>query len=111
MTDAFESAVRRIVEGQIRGFIKEHPSILDGVDWYKPRGGDKAQTLVGSLSKRIVRDLTCPSTKARLAEALLALETGEPSDDADGTVAVASPPGVEPNLASGGRGLNMETPK
>ena len=77
--DPLEKIIRPIVEGQIRGFIKEHPSILDGVDWYKPRH-DKATTLIGSLSKRIIRDLACPVVRARLAAALLEPPTGESSD-------------------------------
>jgi hypothetical protein len=65
-----ERIIRPIVEGQIRGFLKEHPAIVDAVDWYIPRS-DKAQTFVNSLSKRIVRDLTCGINAARLAAALL----------------------------------------
>lgn len=64
-----ERIIRPIVEGQIRGFLKEHPGIAEAVDWYKPRD-DKATTFVNSLSKRIVRDLTCGTTTARLTEAL-----------------------------------------
>lgn len=64
-----ERIVRPIVEGQIRGFLKEHPGIVDAVDWFKPRD-DKATTFVNSLSKRIVRDLTCGNTTARLTGAL-----------------------------------------
>jgi hypothetical protein len=45
-----ERIIRPIVEGQIRGFLKEHPKLVDAVDWYKPRK-DKAQTFVGSLAK------------------------------------------------------------
>lgn len=66
-----EKVVRPIVEGQIRGFLKEHPGIVAAVDWYKPRT-DKVTTLVNSLSKRIVRDLTCGPTAARLKKALQA---------------------------------------
>lgn len=73
-----EKIIRPIVEGQIRGFIKEHPSVLDGVDWYKPRD-EKATTFVNSLSKRIVRDLTCGTSAARLAKALSGTRTGTPS--------------------------------
>lgn len=65
-----EKIIRPIVEGQIRGFLKEHLPIVEAVDWYKPRA-DKAQTLINSLSKRIVRDLVCQTTRARLAAALL----------------------------------------
>lgn len=68
--DKLERVIRPIVEGQIRGFLKEHPQIVEAVDWYKPRD-DKATTFVNSLSKRIVRDLVCQVSKARLAAALL----------------------------------------
>jgi hypothetical protein len=65
-----EAIIRPIVEGQIRGFLKEHPVIIDAVDWYKPRT-DKAKTLTSSLSKRIVRDLACGITSARMAAVLV----------------------------------------
>ena len=73
-----ERIIRPIVEGQIKGFLKEHPKIVDAVDWYKPRT-DKSVTFVNSLSKRIVRDLTCGTVSARLATALSGTLTGEPS--------------------------------
>lgn len=71
--DKLERIIRPIVEGQIRGFLKEHPPIVEAVDWFKPRK-DKATTFVNSLSKRIVRDLTCPICRARLAAAKRRLE-------------------------------------
>lgn len=72
---AVEKIIRPIVEGQIRGFLKEHPPIVEAVDWYKPRK-DKALTFTNSLAKRIVRDLTCPTVRARLAEAFAGTPTG-----------------------------------
>jgi hypothetical protein len=78
--DALEKIIRPIVEGQIRGFLKEHPKIVEAVDWYKPRD-DKATTFINSLSKRIVRDLTCGNSAARLAAALL-----EPMAEAQPTI-------------------------
>lgn len=77
MADALEKIIRPIVEGQIRGFLKEHPPIVEAVDWFKPRS-DKAVTFVNSLSKRITRDLLCPITRARLAAALLESSAGAP---------------------------------
>lgn len=77
--DDLEKIIRPIVEGQIRGFLKEHPPIVAAVDWYKPRQ-DRAVTFTNSLSKRIVRDLTCRLTAARMAAALLASPTEEPSN-------------------------------
>lgn len=71
---ALEKIIRPIVEGQIRGFIKEHPSILKGVDWYKPRT-DKEKTLINSMAKRIVRDLVCGMTSARLEAVFVAPPT------------------------------------
>ena len=77
--DKLEKIVRPIVEGQIRGFLKEHPVIVEAVDWY-PSRKDKTQTFINSLSKRIVRDLTCPMVRARLAEALLETATEAPKN-------------------------------
>lgn len=74
-SDRLLAIIRPIVEGQIRGFLKEHPAIVDAVDWYKPRLSStegRAQTFTGSLAKRIVRDLVCRSTTARMAAALSA---------------------------------------
>jgi len=88
---AIERIVRPIVEGQIRGFINEHPEILRGVDWYKPRS-DKAATLLGSLAKRIIPDLASEGTARRLRAALLQSNLGAPSPPADGTTAVAGAP-------------------
>ena len=99
MTDPLEAIIRPIVEGQIRGFIKEHPSVLKGVDWYRPRD-DKAITLTNSLAKRIIRDLTCPSTRGRLVTALLANVPGSPSTDATGIdLLEASTPEMELRLS------------
>lgn len=83
--EAIEAIIRPIVEGQIRGFIKEHPSILTGVTWYKPRT-DKAKTLMGSLSKRITRDLLCETNLVRLERAFLARRTEAPDEKPSGIV-------------------------
>jgi hypothetical protein len=65
-----EAIIRAKVEGQLRGFLKEHPSILEAVIWF-PTREDKVTTFVNSLAKRIVNDLTSPSTLAELSVALL----------------------------------------
>lgn len=85
--EELERIIRPIVEGQIRGFLKEHPEIVEAVTWYKPRK-DKAQTFVNSLSKRIVRDLTCRTTSARIEAAVLALRSERLSPGGNGTVPV-----------------------
>ncbi len=77
MSDALEKIIRPIVEGQIRGFLKEHPAIVEAVDWYKPRK-DKAVTFNNSLSKRIVRDLLCPTVRARLVAAIVESRPASP---------------------------------
>lgn len=69
--DALEKVIRPIVEGQLRGFVKEHPEILTGATWFK-NGAEREQTFVGSVAKRIIRDLTCATSRARLAAALFA---------------------------------------
>lgn len=73
-SDPLEAVIRPIVEGQVRSFIADHPNILTGVDWYKPRPGEqgRAQTLTGSISKRILRDLLCSETRVRLEAAIRA---------------------------------------
>lgn len=81
---ALEAIIRPIVEGQIRGFLKEHPKLVEAVDWYKPRK-DKATTFTNSLSKRIVRDLTCGTSAARLERALLEFGLGREPVVADGS--------------------------
>lgn len=72
----FEKIVRPIVEGQIRGFLLEHPAIIEAVDWYKPRK-DKSVTFTNSLAKRIVRDLISAHSQARIRAALLESLAGE----------------------------------
>lgn len=69
-TDPLEKIIRPIVEGQIRGFLKEHPAVLANVDWYKKRT-DKATTFTNSLAKRIVCDLLCDGTRERIEDAFL----------------------------------------
>lgn len=76
--DSLEKIIRPIVEGQIKGFLKEHPEVLERVTWYKPRQ-DRTQTFINSLAKRIVRDLCCPQSRERVRAALLEPSTGEPS--------------------------------
>lgn len=79
MTDPLERVIRPIVEGQIRGFLLEHPKIIAAVDWFKPRK-DKSVTFVNSLSKRITLDLICAETRARIESALFEVWEAEKSD-------------------------------
>lgn len=67
--DPLEKVIRPIVEGQIRGFLYEHPAVVNAVDWYKKRT-DKVTTFTNSLSKRLVRDLLCDETRGRIEDAL-----------------------------------------
>lgn len=69
--DPLEKIIRPIVEGQIRGFLKEHPEVLERVNWFKPRMHDPATTFTNSLAKRIIRDLVCEVTRARLEAVFL----------------------------------------
>ena len=66
--DKLRSIISPIVEGQIKSFINDHPEILEGIKWKHQR--PKADQLKDSLAKRIVNDLTCGTTTARLAAAL-----------------------------------------
>lgn len=102
MQDALEKVIRPIVEGQIRGFLKEHPNLVDAVDWYKPRD-DKATTFINSLSKRIIRDLLCSIVRARMAAALFGKATEAPSNStvALGPAAEVGPLGNTTERADG----------
>lgn len=74
-----ENVICPIVEGQIRHFLHEHPEVLANVNWYKGKKSEsKATIFTNSLSKRIVRDLTCEMTIARLEQALLEPRTETP---------------------------------
>ncbi len=72
--DDYERIIRAIVEGQIKGFLKEHPEVVKAVDWYKPRA-DKTTTFVNSLAKRIVRDLCSPHSRQRVEAALAGMSS------------------------------------
>lgn len=80
--DDLERVIRPIVEGQLRSFAKDHPEVIEAVNWYKRRP-DKTVTFVNSVAKRIVRDLTCLNTRARLEAALCGTRHCEGSDDAE----------------------------
>lgn len=69
--DEYERIVARVVKGQVTDFVKAHPSIAKGVDWYKPRD-DKMTTLINSITKRVVRDLCSRHTRERVKAAMLA---------------------------------------
>ncbi len=75
-----ERVIRPIVQGQLRGFAKEHPECVAAVNWYKPRE-DKVETFVNSVAKRIVRDLTRGSSAARLEAAVLACRSEKQEED------------------------------
>lgn len=90
MTDPLEAVIRPIVEGQLRGFVKEHPGVLNGVTWYKGKKHGQAATFVNSVAKRVVRDLLCKENRDRIEQAFFdiweaeksAVETCAAADDA-----------------------------
>ena len=82
MGDPLEKIIRPIVEGQVRSFINDHPEVVEAVNWYKRRE-DKRTTLINSIAKRIIRDLLCLTTRARLATALVEPSNCESRDDAE----------------------------
>lgn len=77
MTDALERVIRPIVEGQIDSFFNDHPDAIPteyrGYKGYPAKSARKS--LRDSLSKRIVRDLLCAQTRARLVAAALEVST------------------------------------
>lgn len=92
ITDPLERVIRPIVEGQIRGFAKEHPGVLNGVTWYKGKKQDVFATFVGSVSKRVVRDIICSENRHRIEAAFFEIWENErsavaPPSAADGAKA------------------------
>lgn len=79
--DRVRQIIGPIVEGQIREFIRAHPSILDGVNWFKPNrtNDDRNTSLVNSLTKRIVGDLGSATTQKRLKQAMDRPQSESPS--------------------------------
>lgn len=68
--------VTSVVEGQIKSFLKDHPEITEAVIW-KHSHKTKQDALISSLAKRIIRDLCCAQTEARLRTALLEVSADE----------------------------------
>lgn len=99
--DPLERVLRPIVEGQLRGFLKEHPEVLTAVTWYKGKTADPTVTFVGSVAKRIIRDLLSPTTRAKLAAALLEVRAGAPPSDLPEEVGPGNPSGTRaPGVAT-----------
>ena len=63
---SIESIVRPIVEGKLRDLVQQHPSILEGVLWFKGTGQSKEDVFIGSAAKRIIGDLVSQETAERL---------------------------------------------
>jgi hypothetical protein len=82
----FERLIRRVVEGQARSFVHDHPEILDTgtTTWKTPSWKTREQQLVDSIAKRIILDLTCADTKAKLI-ASLAPVTGDNDEGVAGS--------------------------
>lgn len=122
ITDPLERVIRPIVEGQVRGFAKEHPGVLNGVTWYKGKKHSTLATFVNSVSKRVVRDLVCPESRARIEAALfeiweteksaVALDTAADDANAGTDSGLASNPSVEAFAAveSGSVGMTTDRP-
>jgi hypothetical protein len=86
-----ESIVRPIVEGQIMSFLNDHPYIADAVRRQGRPGKSKRDWLKDSLAKRIVNDLACGISTARLRAALLAHASGgSPAADVETETASAA---------------------
>jgi hypothetical protein len=104
-TDPLERVIRPIVEGQIRGFLHEHPAVVNAVDWYRKRT-DKVTTFTNSLSKRIVLDLLCEETRARIEDALFEAWEIEKSGVAPATAPDVAKAGTSTGIVTlPGRGI------
>jgi hypothetical protein len=102
--DPLEKVLRPIIEGQVRSFANDHPEVVEAVTWFKPRA-DKKVTFVNSVTKRILRDLLCPTSRARLRAALVEDTAASAEEDdtchrlvgaSGGGVALATAPSPNP---------------
>lgn len=100
ITDPLERVIRPIVEGQVRGFATEHPGVLNGVTWYKGKKHGQLATFVNSVSKRVVRDLVCAESRARIEAALFEIWEAEKSAVETLTAADDASAGTFPGIAS-----------
>lgn len=106
MSDPLEAVIRPIVEGQLRGFVKEHPGVLNGVTWYKGKKHGQAATFVNSVAKRIVRDLLCEVNRARIEQAYF--DIWEIEKSAVETYAAAD--GVDAGMDTGAASTSLVAP-
>lgn len=74
----YEKLIRRVVDGQIKSFLNDHPEIAEARQGKLRPGVTKAEALKDSIAKRIVNDLCGEQTRLRLRE-YLSLEV--PTDD------------------------------
>ena len=77
MTDPAK-IIRPIVEGQIRSFLHDHPEVAEAWTGRLSPGKTKVMAVKDSLAKRVVRDLLCDDTVARLRAALVEPATAAP---------------------------------
>jgi len=71
VSQRFNHIVARIVEGQIMSFLNDYPEIAEAWTGKRKSGVTKKMAVKNSLAKRIVRDLTCGTSTARLSAALV----------------------------------------
>ena len=79
LDDELARIIRPIVEGQIRSFLNDHPVIAEAVDWRFSQS-NKKEALVGSIGKRINRDLLSDHTRQRIASVLHVCRDADNSD-------------------------------
>ena len=73
--------VARIVDGQIRSFLRDHPEAL---------GTMRARSFRVGLSKRIINDLLCSETVQRMTSALRLVGVGDQASARGGLSARAA---------------------
>ena len=95
MDHRVEKIVRPIVQGQIRSFLNDHPEITGGCTRHVAVGKAAPDWIVDSLAKRIVRDLACGNTVARLEAALLEFQLDSPLDADVARLTASAVAGVE----------------
>lgn len=68
--DTFDAIIEKVVKGQIRSYLNDHPEMVEARQGKLRKGVTKSEALTSSIAKRILGDLKGEQTRLRLKSAL-----------------------------------------
>lgn len=69
-SETFDAIIEKVVKGQIRSYLNDHPEIAEARQGKLRKGDTKSEALTSSIAKRILGDLKGEQTRLRLKSAL-----------------------------------------